>query len=407
MSDFPEGWEEIQLQEATEFVRDGTHGTHKNVPNGIPLLSAKDIIDGSVTIKEDSRTISETDFDKIHKKYSIKEGDLLLTIVGTIGRAALVPSMNRFTVQRSVAIIRPTEKLNQSYLYNYVQGRFFQRKLEVSTNAGAQGGVYLGTLSKMPILLPPLPEQKKIAAILSSVDNTIAKTKAVIAQTKKLKQGLMQELLTRGIGHTKFKKTEIGEIPESWEVKSLEEFAIVERGKFSARPRNDPKYYNGQYPFVQTGDITKSNKYLESYSQSLNDLGLTVSKVFPKGTILITIAANIGDIAILNEEVACPDSLVGISFCEGIDVDWAFYMLKMQKNYLESKATQNAQKNINLQVLKPMKVAVPPFDVQGKIGKTISSLDSKISSNSEAVEKLESLKASLMNNLLTGRVRTA
>jgi len=93
-------------------------------------------------------------------------------------------------------------------------------------------------------------------------------------------------------------------VPEGWEVKKLEDLASVERGKFSARPRNDPKYYGGKFPFVQTGDIAESKTYLLKYSQTLNDKGLAVSRLFSKNTILITIAANIGDTAITTFDFA-------------------------------------------------------------------------------------------------------
>ncbi|MBU2931227.1 restriction endonuclease subunit S, partial [Vibrio cyclitrophicus] len=140
-------------------------------------------------------------------------------------------------------------------------------------------------------------------------------------------------------------------VPKGWELKKLEELATVERGKFSARPRNDPKYYGGDIPFVQTGDITAAKTYLSSFNQTLNEDGLKVSRLFPKNTILITIAANIGDTAITLFEVSCPDSLVGIQARKGVDCVWLNSYLETCKDELDGKATQNAQKNINLQVL--------------------------------------------------------
>ena len=148
-------------------------------------------------------------------------------------------------------------------------------------------------------------------------------------------------------------------VPNGWNFKTLDELAIVERGKFSARPRNDPRYYGGSIPFVQTGDIASSKTYLTDYSQTLNEEGLKVSKLFPKNTILITIAANIGDTAITSFDVACPDSLVAIQpVAEKADTYWLKKILETRKTELDGQATQNAQKNINLQVLKPVQFAV-------------------------------------------------
>ena len=113
-------------------------------------------------------------------------------------------------------------------------------------------------------------------------------------------------------------------------------------------------------PFVQTGDIAAAKTFLTSYSQTLNEDGLSVSRLFPKDTILITIAANIGDTAITSFDVACPDSLVAIQPNNDTDCFWLNCFLETCKEELDGKATQNAQKNINLQVLKPLAVLTPP-----------------------------------------------
>ena len=101
-----------------------------------------------------------------------------------------------------------------------------------------------------------------------------------------------------------YKQTEVGVIPEEWGIAELGTRAMIERGKFSARPRNDPKYYDGKYPFLQTGDVARSGGKISSFTQTLNDCGLSVSKIFPSGTLFFTIAANIGDVGIAHFEAA-------------------------------------------------------------------------------------------------------
>ncbi len=134
-----------------------------------------------------------------------------------------------------------------------------------------------------------------------------------------------------------------------WEEKRLEQLALVERGKFSVRPRNDPRYFGGAIPFVQTGDIVFAGLYLTRFSQTLNEEGLKVSRLFPKNTILITIAANIGDTTITKFDVACTDSVVAIQPYDGkANPVWLKLSLDTKKDELDSQATQNAQKNINL-----------------------------------------------------------
>ena len=195
-------------------------------------------------------------------------------------------------------------------------------------------------------------------------------------------------------------------LPEGWKEVSLEKLANIERGKFSARPRNDPKFYNGTTPFVQTGDISSAGTYLEKYTQTLNDMGVKVSKIFPKGTILITIAANIGDSAITKFDVACPDSIVGIQcYSKKCNKIWLKLKLDTIKNNLDNDAGKNAQKNINLQVLKPLKILTPPLPEQEKIAATLSTWDKAISTTDALLANSRQQKKALMQQLLTGKRR--
>jgi len=195
-------------------------------------------------------------------------------------------------------------------------------------------------------------------------------------------------------------------IPEGWSVCPLEELALVERGKFSMRPRNDPKYYGGNIPFVQTGDVTAAKTYLKSFTQTLNEDGLKVSRLFPKNSILMTIAANIGDTAIATFDVACPDSVVAIqSYKEKSDYFWLKLILETCKSDLDAKATQNAQKNINLQILRPLLIRTPPLCEQTKIANILSTWIKAINVTEKLIENSQAQKKALMQQLLTGEKR--
>lgn len=194
-SQFPE-WEEKKISECTKFVKDGTHGTHKNVSNGHPLLSAKDIFDNVVHIPNDSRLISDEDYNKIFSKYNLQVGDVLITIVGTLGRTALVTDVCKHVAfQRSVGIMRPDKNIiDSSYLKTVCDIAYFQNQLEIKKNKGAQAGVYLGTLSDIAIPVPCLVEQKKIADCLSALDDVIDNYKETLNAWKELKKGLLQQM---------------------------------------------------------------------------------------------------------------------------------------------------------------------------------------------------------------------
>lgn len=195
-------------------------------------------------------------------------------------------------------------------------------------------------------------------------------------------------------------------IPEGWCLCALSEMSVVERGRFSARPRNDPRYYGGETPFVQTGDVSSSGTYLEKFSQTLSSDGVKVSKVFRKGSILVTIAANIGETAIAGFDVACPDSVVAIQPMGGkANTFWLKMVLETKKRHMDEMAAKNAQKNINLQVIRPLEVLTPPLVEQNKIACIISVWDEAINAAESLVDTCHQQRRSLTQQLLTGKRR--
>ncbi|MCA9781653.1 MAG: restriction endonuclease subunit S [Candidatus Eremiobacteraeota bacterium] len=238
------------------------------------------------------------------------------------------------------------------------------------------------------------------------MDEAIRATEAVIEQTRRVKEGLLQELLTKGIGQTRFKKTPIGEIPEGWEVKRLGDIAKVERGRFSHRPRNAPHLYGGRYPFVQTGDVAAAER-ITAYRQTLNEAGKATSKLFPANTILIGIVgANVGEAAITTFEVACPDSIIAIR-PDSVSTEWLFQAATTWKPFLQNQSTQNARQNINLETLRPMLIGVPPIEEQEKVAAVTTSFSQSLETLRENLRALETAKQGLLQDLLTVKVRVS
>jgi restriction endonuclease S subunit len=173
--------------------------------------------------------------------------------------------------------------------------------------------------------------------------------------------------------------------------KKLSEVAELKRGKFSHRPRNDERFFGGDYPFIQTGEIVKaSNNYGKiQYSQTLNELGLSVSKLFDKDVLLITIAANIGDTAILDYPACFPDSMVAISSKdENVSLKYLNVYFKFLKKYLENLAPSAAQKNLTLEQLAPTPVILPTLENQNKIVDIFDTYVSQKQTNEAEAEKL-------------------
>lgn len=209
----------------------------------------------------------------------------------------------------------------------------------------------------------------------------------------------MRETLVKS---EEFKDSPVGRIPKDWDVKPLSELADVDRGKFTHRPRNDPRFYGGSYPFIQTGDIANSSGgILSTYSQTLNERGITVSREFPVGTIAITIAANIADTAILGIPMFFPDSVVGAVVKKPNSIRYVELCIRRAKQRLDARAPQSAQKNINLEDLRPLLIPVPSPEEQHKIAEVIDTIEEAIAHTSSLIAKLKQMKAGLLHDLLT------
>jgi type I restriction enzyme M protein len=192
-NEFPD-WEERTLKSLVNLLKDGTHGSHPD-QEGAPnfLLSAKNIVNNSIRITDSERKISQSEFDKIYKNYELHKGDVLLTIVGTIGRVAKVLDTKNIAFQRSVAILRfPTS--NTDYICQLLQSSYVQKQLETKKTIGAQPGLYLNDLGKVKLCTPSLEEQTRIANFLSAIDQKIDLANSELEKAKEWKKGLLQQM---------------------------------------------------------------------------------------------------------------------------------------------------------------------------------------------------------------------
>ncbi|WP_172949736.1 restriction endonuclease subunit S [Escherichia coli] len=166
------------------------------------------------------------------------------------------------------------------------------------------------------------------------------------------------------------------ELPEGWEWSYLSDIGILARGRSKHRPRNDPTLYaDGTIPLVQTGDVARSNGCINTYSALYNQLGLSQSKLWNKGTLCITIAANIADSGILNFDACFPDSVVGFTPYENeIPVLYFHYFMMTIKSTLEKFAPSTAQKNINIDILSQLFFPCPPLEVFHRIVDKVQNL---------------------------------
>ena len=207
--------------------------------------------------------------------------------------------------------------------------------------------------AEIPIVLPPLPEQKKIAEILSKIDLLIKHQEEKLKRLKQIPQSMFSDLLSK----TKLRYMQLHEI------------ANLERGKFSHRPRNDPNFFNGEYPYLQITQIPKDRLFVRTHKETLNKKGLSVSRLFKKGTLVISIIAQIGEVGILNYDACFPDNLVAIKpkKLSGSNSEYLLFVLRGMRDKIQNLAPQTAQKSINLEILKILEIPFPELPYQRQI----------------------------------------
>lgn len=227
-------------------------------------------------------------------------------------------------------------------------------------------GVTRNFLSELKIPLPPLKVQKEIVGEIEGYQKVIDGSRAVVDNYRP---------------HIP--------IHPDWPMVPLEETCEIQRGKFAHRPRNEPRFYGGKYPFIQTGDIVRANGGKIAYTQTLNEDGLSVSRLFQPPVVVITIAANIGDTAVLDFPSCFPDSVVGLIPKQGTDAHFLELAMRTKKQHLNDIAPQAAQKNINIEILKTLEIPLPPMATQQAIVAEIEAERVLVNANRELITRME------------------
>ena len=288
-------------------------------------------------------------------------------------------------------------------------------KRSIKQTTGIQNldsSAYLGE----SVAYPPLCEQAAIVRYLDYVDRRVrryvAAKERLIGLLEEEKQAVIHRAVTRGLDPNVPLKPSgvewLGDVPAPWEIRRLSQASAILRGKFMHRPRNDPSLYDGPYPFIQTGDIASASKTILEYRQTLNERGLAVSTMFPKGTLVMTIAANIGDVATLNFDACFPDSVVGFFPNKHMHRDHLYYSLLAMKRELLREAPVNTQGNLNVDRIGSRKLALPPLIEQAAIvqylDKATSDIDASIDRARRQIELLQEYRTRLIADVVTGKL---
>lgn len=335
--------------------------------DGIRLLQTGNIGEGKFLEKEGKeRFISRETFEKLKCK-EVFSGDILISrLPEPVGRACLVPEKK----QRMITAVDCTicriddKKIRRRYLCYYLQSANYYTQLKNSITGTTRKRISRKNLGNIEIKIPSDKKQEEVIKQLDLIVEIIDNKKKKLQLLDTLVKSRFVELFGNPISNS------YG-LPEA----TLPELGEFGRGVSKHRPRNDPRLLDGEYPLIQTGDIANTDLYITLYNSTYSELGLQQSKMWNKGTLCITIAANIAKTAILGFDACFPDSVVGFNANERTNNIFIHYWFSFFQSILESQAPESAQKNINLKILSELKVIVPKKEKQDEFVEFINQLD--------------------------------
>ena len=413
----PDDWEVKRLGDVTRIQAGGTPSTlFEAYWNG----NIRWMNSGELNLKrvyEVEGRITELGLNN-SSTHLIPKGCVLIGLAGqgkTRGTAAI--NYVDLCTNQSIAAIFPSNFHNSDFLYHVMDNKY-QELRELSDGGGGRGGLNLKILNDIQIPLPPLPEQQRIAKALSDVDALIFTTEKLLQKKKNIKQGTMQELLTgkkRLPGFAKSnntKMTELGEIPEDWEVKTLNELINdISDGPFGSNLKTEHYTTEREVRIIQLSNVGEDGWDNENVKYTTFTHAKEIQRcIVPYGSIVIAKMMPAG-IAIL-----CPNKekmyILG-SDCVRISpnnlLDSLFFMYFSKTSIYLNQIKENTQGSTRARTsvskLKRIEIALPPKKEQNSIAKILSDMDNEIDLLNTKLEKYRNLKNAMMQQLLTGKIR--
>jgi len=417
----PTDWKLVKLQDIVKDTHQGINTVTENViytDDGINILQAKHITSEVIDFS-DPRKVSLETYNKYKDKYQAKINDLLLTNIGTIGKVLKVKDDTPFLIAWNIFLIKLNLQVCSSeFILNFLRNLDRLNYYDKHLTGNATKFINKKIMNEIKIPLPPLKEQEKIADILSTADDKIDFIASQIEKTQTLKKGLLQKLLSKGIGHNEFKDSELGKIPASWEVVKLDKL-IENKSIISHLDGNHGGLYPKQSEFVESG-----TPYLSANMIKGNNIDFNLAKFltkeraskFRKGVaknkdVLFSHNATVGPVMILRTELECVILSTTLTYyrCDLEKLD-NYYLMNYMKsvyfiNQYEKFMKQSTRNQIPITQQRQLFFIIPPLEEQKQIAKILSTADEKLEVLRVKKEKYETLKKGLLQKLLSGEIR--
>jgi len=417
LGEIPSHWMSTELKRYSVIQGGYAFSSDSFIDVGKAVIRIGDIKqDGSVSL-ESCKYIKSENVDQ-YSQYQVNNGDLLMAMTGaTIGKAGWFKENEPALLNQRVGLFKCNRiYLNYKFFWYVLNSSGYQEYIKITAFGGAQPNISDSGMVGYQSAFPLENEQTKIASFLdhetAKIDTLIEKQQQLIKLLKEKRQAVISHAVTKGLNPNAPMRDSgvewLGEVPEHWGLKNYRYATQIYRGKFGHRPRNDPAFYDGDYPFIQTGDVAQAGKKILKYKQTLNERGASISQKFPAGTLVMAIAANIGDTAILDFEAYAPDSVIGFKPNEDVDLEFLRYSLMAALPALEQTSTQSTQANLNIDRVGTVKATFPSLVEQKEI---VIELDRLIEQyiaiekkSSGAIKLMQERRTALISAAVTGKI---
>ena len=341
-------WPLMPLGEICTFVGGGTPSRAKPeyFDGNIPWATVKDF--KSFRLADTQEHITEKAI--ADSAVSIVDPGTVL-LVSRVGLGKVAIADTRLAINQDIKGLTPDDTISPDFLFWFLLSQ--ASRIE-SMGAGATvKGVTLNDIKRIPIPVPSLPEQRRIVDLLSRAEGIVRLRREAEKKAAELIPALFLDMF--GDPATN---------PKGWPVEIFDEIGVLDRGRSRHRPRDAKELYGGPYPFIQTGDVANSRGRIVNFTTTYSEAGLAQSKLWKRGTLCITIAANIAKTGVLEFDACFPDSVVGFLPSGRARTAYVQAWLGFLQPTLEANAPQAAQKNINLEILRNLPIPVPPLALQ-------------------------------------------
>lgn len=412
----PEGWEQCAIGKKFKFLGGYAFKSLDNVDSGTRWLKIANV--GIGKIKWEERSFLPSNFINDHPNYVLSQGDCVVALTRPIIRGELkVAKISSFDSpsllnQRVAKVKFNSDLIDNDFVYSMMRYEEISREIEITIFGTDPPNLSTKQFEEIKFNFPPISEQQKIAKILTSVDEVIEKTQAQIDKLKDLKTGMMQELLTNGIGHTEFKDSPVGRIPAEWDVVRVDE--IVTKVGSGVTPKGGSKaYVSSGIPLIRSQNVHSDGLRLDnvSFITAEQHQKMKGSQLQANDVLLNITGASIGRCYYLADD-----------FIEG-NVNQHVCIIRLKKNMVShvfitlllngqlgqtqimSLQAGGNREGLNFQQIREIKLPLPPIEEQVKISNTLSSIEREVRIKESKLNAVIKIKKALMQDLLTGKVR--